>query len=240
MKMGQAQIASGAPNTRPRIRLHEFAGSQALYDAAFITISKLAREAISARNAFHLVLAGGNTPLPLYRRLNGLDTNWNAWHLYLGDERCLPGDHPERNSFLINEAWLNESPIPKNQIHFIAAESDAETAALEYAKSIEGVKFDLVLLGVGEDGHTASLFPGKDWGEAEDAFPVLAVHDAPKMPPDRVSLSARRLSDARTVIFLVSGISKRDAMTRLIAGDRIPASSINPESGIDIYADFRL
>ncbi len=109
----------------------------------------------------------------------------------------------------------------------IAAELGADTAAQRYVRELAGVDtFDLVLLGLGEDGHTASLFPGHDWGERADAPAALAVHDAPKPPPARVSLSAWRLARARSVLFLVSGRDKRDAVTRWQRGERLPAAAI--------------
>jgi 6-phosphogluconolactonase len=101
-------------------------------------------------------------------------------------------------------------------------------------------EFDLVLLGLGEDGHTASLFPGHDWGVRSDAPDVIAVFDAPKPPPQRVSLSAARLSRAREVLFLVEGIAKRDAVARWRMGANIPARSIRPRAGVDVLVESRL
>src|SRR6185295_18060576 len=111
---------------------------------------------------------------------------------------------PARNSRMADEAWLDHVVVPARRRHPIRAELGAEAAARAYCASLEAVAmFDLVLLGLGEDGHTASLFPGHDWGEAPDAPDVLAVFDAPKPPLERVSLSAARLSRAREVLFLV-------------------------------------
>ena len=224
-----------------KCRWHEFDSRAALEQAAGRFILVTAERAIAARGAFRIVLAGGNTPRNVYQALCSADTDWSAWHVYFGDERCLPADHPDRNSRMARMVWLDHVAIPSRQIHTISAELGPEIAAANYARDVaEAGQFDLVLLGLGEDGHTASLFPGKDWGEADDAPPVLAVHDAPKMPSDRVTLSARRLSETQKVLFLVTGNSKRDAINRFVAGERIPASSIRPESGIDIYTDLRL
>jgi 6-phosphogluconolactonase len=225
----------------PEYRWHEFDSRIAFEQAASRFILESAELSIATRGAFHMVLAGGNTPRDIYRGLCNAETDWSAWHVYFGDERCLPADDPERNSSMARSTWLDQVSIPVRQVHVIQGELGPEAAAASYARDLAEVgEFDLVLLGLGEDGHTASLFPGRDWGEAEDAQPVLAVHDAPKMPSDRVSLSARRLSDARRVMFLVTGTSKMDAVNRLKAGERLPASAIRPESGIDIYTDLRL
>lgn len=225
----------------PEIRWHEFDSQASFEQAASRLILANAALAMVRRGAFRIVLAGGNTPRNIYQALCAADTDWSAWHVYFGDERCLPAGNPERNSAMARSAWLDHVAIPLRQIHLIHGELGPEAAAANYAQVLAAVdEFDLVLLGLGEDGHTASLFPGMDWGEAEDAFPVLAVHDAPKMPSSRVTLSARRLSKARKVVFLVTGKSKMDALQRLRAGDRMPASAIRPESGVDIYTDLRL
>lgn len=208
----------------------ETAAAQAILDAA--------RQAIRQRGSFHVVLAGGTTPRRVYELLRRADAGWPAWHVYFGDERCLPPDHAERNSLMAAQAWLDHVAIPHGQIHSIPAEKGAEAAASAYAQIVERIKqFDLVLLGLGEDGHTASLFPGHDWGATPDAPSAIAVHDSPKPPPDRVSLSAHRLSASRQVMFLVAGEAKRQAVRDWRNGVSIPASSIAPASGVDVYIE---
>jgi 6-phosphogluconolactonase len=121
-----------------------------------------ANAAIAKRGRFRLVLAGGTTPTAAYRLLRDRDADWAAWHLYHGDERCLAVGDPERNSLVADEAWLHHVPVPRTQVHPIPAELGAEPAAEAYAAVVaEALPFDLVLLGIGEDGHTASLFPGR-------------------------------------------------------------------------------
>ena len=125
--------------------------------------------------------------------------------------------------------------IPSDQIHPIPAEKGAEDGAAAYSELLHATgPFDLVLLGLGEDGHTASLFPGHDWGTQAAAPAVLAVHAAPKPPMQRVSLSAWRLSLARQVLFVVAGAGKRQAVTDWRQGKPIPASAIQPPDGVDI------
>lgn len=186
-----------------------------------------ARAAIAARREFHLVLAGGRTPLALYTRLAGAPADWKRWHWYLGDERCLPAGDAGRNDCAIRRAWLDAVAPPSGNVHTIAAELGADEAARRYAAELSTVDvFDLVLLGLGEDGHTASLFPGQPLGAEPDSPGVLAVHGAPKPPPDRVTLSAARLSRARQVVFLVTGADKRAAVAAWQQGAPIPASAI--------------
>jgi 6-phosphogluconolactonase len=220
-------------------RWHAFPSVIELEQAAARTILDAARTAIASRGAFRLVLAGGSTPLNVYKLLRGADATWAAWHIYFGDERCLPPDHAERNSRKAQRAWLDHVAIPPQQIHVIPAEQDAQAAADRYARELADVgEFDLVLLGLGEDGHTASLFPGQDWSGATAA--ALPVHDAPKPPADRVSLSAQRLSHARAVLFLVSGSGKQQAINAWRAGAPIPAAAIRPRNGVDVYLDAAL
>lgn len=220
-------------------RWHSHLDTTSLAVAVAAEVMRAADRAIADSGAFHLVLAGGSTPRRVYELLATLPADWAHWHIYFGDERCLPPDHDDRNSLMAAESWLENVDIPAGQIHPMPAELGADAAALSYARALDGVgMFDLVLLGLGEDGHTASLFPGQDWGEAADAPDVLAVFDAPKPPPERLSLSARRLSAARQVIFMVSGEGKRHAVTEWLKGEPIPAAAIRPEQGVEVHHDL--
>lgn len=222
-------------------RWYLFPSEQSLQAEAASMVAHAAERAIAASGAFRLVLAGGNTPRSLYRRLCALNTHWGAWHVYFSDERCLPASDPGRNSRMAQEVWLDHVAIPPAQIHPIPAEMGAKSAAAAYSATLRQVgEFDLVLLGLGEDGHTASLFQGHDWGSDADSPAALAVFDAPKPPPDRVSLSARRLSQAKQVLFLVAGESKREAVLNWRAGANIPARSIMPRHGVEVLAERTL
>jgi 6-phosphogluconolactonase len=222
-------------------RWHSYSTKEALEAVAVRTILQTAQLSISRCGQFYIVLAGGNTPRRIYESLRLADTDWSAWHVYFGDERCLPADHAGRNSRMAGLAWLDHVGIPVAQIHVIEAERGAELAAHRYAHIVDRVEqFDLVLLGLGEDGHTASLFPHHDPGNTPDAPAALAVHDAPKPPPERVSLSANRLSAARQVMFLITGEAKRQAVQDWHNGMDIPAAAIKPAGGVDIYLEAGL
>ena len=221
-------------------RWHPHAEAPSLIADAADSVFHLAKKFIARQGAFRVVLAGSNTPRSLYEKLRVIETDWSAWHIYYGDERCLPPGDPERNSFMADQAWLNHVAIPRPQIHPIPAERGAIDAARDYAALLREVDvFDLVLLGLGEDGHTASLFPGHDWGVGPEAPAALAVRDAPKLPPERVSLSAWRLSRARHVMFLVTGEAKRRALADWRDGRPIPARAITPPDGVDIWFENR-
>lgn len=222
-------------------RWHAAADAEALARDACARICAAATAAIALRGDFHLVLAGGNTPRATYELLRAADADWARWHIYYGDERCLPADDPARNSVMAAHAWLDHVAIPTAQRHTIPAERGVDAAAAAYARTLQAVgAFDLVLLGLGEDGHTASLFPGHDWGTHRDAPAVLAVHAAPKPPPERVSLGAARLSHARAALFLVAGAVKRGAVDAWRRGDPMPARAIRLENGVDVLAERAL
>jgi 6-phosphogluconolactonase len=201
-------------------------------------VAEQAREALAARSRYLIVLAGGATPRPLYERLRELETDWKRWEIFFGDERCLPRGHRERNDAMASAAWLAQVPIPGERIHSIPAELGADAGARAYARVLADVgRFDTTLLGIGEDGHTASLFPRQPAGAEVGSPDVLAVHDAPKPPSERVSLSARRLAAAAHVELLALGAGKRDALRRLREGDGVPIAAITPGTALGIWAD---
>ncbi|GMU46262.1 MAG: 6-phosphogluconolactonase [Porticoccaceae bacterium] len=210
-------MAAGGP------RWQVCADADGLAAAATQRILAAARAAIAARGDFHLVLAGGETPLPVYRLLAAADAQWWGWHLYFGDERWLPPGHPGRNETAIRRAWLDRSPIPAMQIHPIAPQTSPEQAATCYREVLRGVaQFDLVLLGLGADGHTASLFPGASTG-AEDVF---AVRAAPGPFPARITLSPERLRRSRELVFVVAGAGKRPVLAAWRSGADLPAARV--------------
>lgn len=224
-----------------KCRWHAVADMSELQNVALNMILASAATAIRERGRFHLVLAGGDTPRAIYKQLRAVQADWSAWHIYFGDERCVSPADPRRNSVMAGEAWLDYVEIPADQLYTIPGELGADLAACEYAQTLNTVgMFDLTLLGLGEDGHTASLFPGREWGTEPDSPDALAVLDAPKPPAQRVSLSAARLSRSRQVIFLVSGESKRDALARWRANENIPARAIAPEKGVDVLVESAL
>ena len=220
------------------IRWHSYPNADALRQEAVALICRAADEAIARHGIFRLVLAGGTTPQAVYESLRESSAEWMKWQIWFGDERCLPPDHPERNSRMARVAWLDRVAIPATRIHAIPAELGAQAGAAAYVGQLRDIpEFDLVLLGLGEDGHTASLFPGQPWGVDGAAPAVLAVHDAPKPPQERISLSAWRLAWARQVVFLVTGAAKRAAVARWRAGEAIPASAVCPAGGADVLVE---
>lgn len=223
------------PTTEDTVDWQTLADADAVASHATELILQAADVAIQEHGIFRLVLAGGRTPGNVYRQLAASQADWNNWHLYFGDERCLPADHAERNSQMADDAWLARGQVPADHIHAIPAELGASTAAHQYADCVRQVRpFDMVILGMGEDGHTASLFPGH-------AFPpgelVHAVHYAPKPPPERVSLSADSLSDSVHVLVLVTGSGKRDAVRQWQQGTDLPIARISARQHMTVLLD---
>ncbi len=216
-------------------RWHYLETGDDVAQAACSHILKAADSAISKRGKFKLVLAGGSTPEKVYRLLAESNADWANWHIYYGDERCLPVDHQDRNSLMASRVLLDKVAIPANQIYTMPAELGPEVAAERYKLAVSKAgMFDMVLLGMGEDGHTASLFPGHQHPQDEL---VHAVYNSPKPPPERVSLSAKALSNTRELIFLITGANKREAVNLWRSGSDLPVASIVPENGVDVYID---
>lgn len=223
------------PDNATGIRWRCLSDADAVAEQAVATILVAAARAIAARGCFRMVLAGGRTPVRVYRQLAGNAIDWSAWQLYFGDERCLPAGHAERNSVMAASAWLEQVAFPPDNLHPIPAELGAAAAAQAYAPLIRAARpFDLVLLGMGEDGHTASLFPGHEHPLHEA---VHAVHNAPKPPAERVSLGRESLSDAYDVLVLVTGADKRQAIQQWQAGESLPVAEITARNGVTVLMD---
>lgn len=214
-------------------RWHSFHSQDEINYAAVRHILKRADEAIAKYGSFLIVLAGGSTPKSVYQRLSKEQADWSKWHIYHNDDRCLPVDHAERNSKMAREAWLNHVAIPQEQIHDIPAELGNIAGAKAYTHTLQGLRqFDLVILGLGEDGHTASLFPNHAVDNSADAVPVF---DAPKPPAERITISQNRLNQADKALFLVTGAGKQQALDHWRKGELIPATLIAPLNGVDVF-----
>jgi 6-phosphogluconolactonase len=173
---------------------------------------------------FAVALAGGSTPKALYKLLaqspyrDSID--WNNVHFYFGDERCVPPDHPDSNFRMAEESLLAKIPLAAEQIHRMQCELPPLEAAAQYTTEMRPLgippRFDLVLLGMGPDGHTASLFPGTQALD-ETRAPVVAVY-VPQLDAWRVTLTAPVLSAAREVVVTVAGVEKADALQKALEG----------------------
>ncbi|MBI3804932.1 MAG: 6-phosphogluconolactonase [Nitrospirae bacterium] len=212
---------------------------------------KAADEAVSLRRRFSVSLAGGSTPRTLYRKLAGRPfaerIPWRAVHLFWGDERAVPPDHPESNYRMADETLISKVPIPPENVHRIPGEwSDADAAAEAYEEALRSFfqpptgkwpSFDLVLLGIGPDGHTASLFPGSPALE-EKARWVVAPY-VEKLNARRFTLTLPVFNHARQVHFLAAGKEKAPIIKEVVSKDalsqEIPARLIRPRGGKRLF-----
>jgi 6-phosphogluconolactonase len=221
-----------------------------------IVVEKI-QAAIAARGMCTIALAGGGTPRPLYQQLATADLPWQNLHVFWGDERYVPADHPDSNQGMARKAWLDQVPIPRFNIHPMPTdEADPMIAASKFETELEGLfqvpfgefpALDIVLLGIGDDGHTASLFPHTEALQVRDRLITVGNKDG----QPRITFTAPFINHARVVIFLVAGASKRPALAEIFAptGDETtyPARLIQPQgelwwlldqaAGEDIQAD---
>jgi 6-phosphogluconolactonase len=207
----------------------------------------VAAEAAAAQGRCAVALSGGSTPRRLYERLarepHRARVPWSRVHLYWGDERCVPPEHPESNYRLVRESLLAGAPVPPENVHRVEAElaDPAEAAALYEAGMIRDFgltarqvpRFDLILLGLGADGHTASLFPGSPALEEEQRLAVANFVEA--LSAQRITLTVPVLNRARNVVFLVAGKDKAHALREVLEGERrpqlVPAQMVHPPDG---------
>jgi 6-phosphogluconolactonase len=188
----------------------------------------IAKNSIKLNDSFKIVLAGGKSLVETYKILSNMDSDWGKWHVYIGDERCLPLEDEDRNDYVINKAWLNNSPVLKENIHFMSAELGAYDGALHYNKILECAgDFDVVLLSIGEDGHTASLFPGHSYDDNKN---VVIERNSPKYPKNRISMSYSRFNQSRNVFKIISGSSKCNIVKQWLNNIQLPIRQINGDS----------
>ena len=202
---------------------------------------RLVTEIIAAqrdRGIAHVVLTGGSMGGLSLRSLPGASgIDWSKVHFWWGDERFVPSGSPERNDVEADQAALDALPVPPENVHRVAGPdsvADAEAAAAAYSDAIHNTEgdglFDVTMFGMGPDGHVASLFPHHPAQRTEGAI-AIAVHDSPKPPPDRVSLTFECLARSRKVWLMVAGAEKADAVAAALTpgADRwdVPASGVH-------------
>lgn len=195
----------------------------------------------AAEKPVHMVLAGGSTPKRLYEKLAELDgIPWEHIHVWFGDERTVPPDHEDSNFKMCHESLLSSISIPAENIHRMRGEVDPVAAAQAYSDEIASIvpkrpsgmpRFDLVILGLGEDGHTASLFP--DTEALGEISAYVVSNEVPQQQTVRITMTNPVLNAADHVLFLATGEAKAEALSTIVSGgdDSPPAGSVRPEPG---------
>ena len=221
-----------------------FDDAESVARAAAARIAELARASIEARGLFTIALSGGNTPRSVYGLLAGQDfregIDWPNVHVFFGDERMVPPDHGESNYRMANEALFARVPLPPANVHRIDGVGDAAANASAYESEMRGLfgetewpRLDHVLLGMGDDGHTASLFPGTE--VLNESRLWVAPNWVEKLRAWRVTLTAPAINAARFVTFLVNGAAKAARLREVLKGERdparLPSQLIRPSDG---------
>lgn len=221
-----------------------YPNSQSFVDGSAAFIADLAVQAIAERDRFVIALAGGGTPRPIYARLatpgfsDGID--WSKVHVFFGDERCVPPNDSRSNYRMAREALLDHVPLPSGNIHRIRGEDDPAQAALAYEQEVQRLfrtssppPFDLICLGMGDNGHTASLFPGS--AALREQVRWVAPQYVEVMKTWRVTFTPVLINAARHVAFLVEGAGKAEMLWNILEGpyqpDVLPAQLIQPVNG---------
>ena len=234
-------------SVHPEIHILDHDGLQWAAEAARLMLD-VRQKAVTERGRFRVALSGGHTPEQLYHQLVSISfaarNEWRSTHFFFSDERCVPPDHSDSNYHLAEQALFRPLDIPDEHIHRMKGEHpDPATAAEEYetllrrelnAAPAEWPQFDLVLLGVGNDGHTASLFPGTDALQEQRRW--VTVGRAPTDPRTRLTLTLGVINHATVILFLASGESKATILKTILEPmqepDRqLPAARVRPERG---------
>ena len=220
-------------------RTHVYDNNAILCQKVAERLAEYARTTVAELGSFSIALSGGNTPLTLFAELRtyGIDRMpWDKVHIFWADERCVAPDHAESNFAAAHQALLQHVPVPAAQVHRIYGEQTPDKAAQEYSKTLHdhfhgAPAFDLILLGMGNDGHTASLFPG-DLALQERTRTTLAIRNDHVKTPWRVTLTLPVLHAARNIWFLVSGAEKAPVVRDVLQHDdaRYPATLAQRDS----------
>ena len=211
-----------------------FAGPAELHAGAAEAIARRAVQAIEARGRFAIALSGGKTPIPVYEQL-GADAviDWQNTHVFWSDERCVPPEDDSSNFGSAKRVLLDRVNIPGSNIHRIPGEQSPVDAAQAYEKTLRELipdgRLDLILLGMGADGHTASLFPGHPALQERERW-ILPVHVRAE-PPWRVTMTLPLINNARHVLMLSVGQEKEQTRKRIAAGEDLPAGRVRPSAG---------
>jgi len=209
-------------------------------DAAAFILEK-ARTAMAERNEFRIALSGGNTPAPVYARIaaEAHDFPWDRVRFTFGDERCVPPDDSQSNFRMARENLFVPSAVPEKSIMRMRGEIDPQIAAQEYENQLDAIaterdepiyQHDLILLGIGDDGHTASLFPGT--AALEEMTRRVVANFVPKLNAWRLTFTFPLINHARHILVLVGASKSPRLIERVLAGDQqFPAARVNPSAG---------
>ena len=217
--------------------LRIFNSKEDLARAAAEHFARKSSEAVAQKGSFTVALSGGSTPKALYELLADQFCNQIPWaniHFYWSDERHVPPDHPDSNYRIANEAMLSRVPVSPANVHRVISENPAADAARDYEDTIKEIsedpRLDLILLGLGTDGHTASIFPGSE--VLHEMKRLVAAPWVEKLNTYRITMTLPLLNNGASVVFLVSGAEKAQIVKEVLEGpEKYPAQAVKPHNG---------
>ncbi len=234
-----------------RTQVRIFSDNKTLTEAAAVDFLQTTTNAVRDKGFALVALSGGGTPLALFKRLTQTpyrdEIPWQQIHFFWVDERCVPVDDPQSNYGQVKQTLLKHVPVSPAWVHPVNGNLPPETAAAAYETDLQAFieeeqewpRFDWVLLGLGSDGHTASLFPGQENPQENDSAVIVVTAHYQDRPANRVSLTPAVINNAAHIVFLVSGASKADAFYRVLHGNQdpliLPAQRNEPWSGTLIW-----
>ncbi|MDR4508158.1 MAG: 6-phosphogluconolactonase [Candidatus Brocadiaceae bacterium] len=228
------------------MKLHVYPVSE-LTHAVATCVSQLSNQAIETRNNFSVAISGGSLPKLLFPPLTvsplSETVDWNNWHVFWADERCVPKHDPESNYLLARTYLFDHVKIPQTHIYSPDTALNPEDMAHTYQNTLQSYFhassgifpiFDLIMLGMGEDGHTASLFPNHALLHEKNRW-IAPIYDSPKPPPGRITMTLPVINNARHVLFLITGVGKAHTLRKIFSGNTnpyaVPAKMIQLSDG---------
>jgi 6-phosphogluconolactonase len=245
--MNETPSSTPAAGDRKHRRVEVLPTKESLIRVACELVTAAAMISIVRRGVFRIALAGGSTPRPLYERLaEDPDIDWRRWHVFWSDERCVPPEHPESNYRMAKEALLDRLTIKPGLVVRMPGELDPDVAAATYEQNVRELvpakfeagenlppRFDLILLGMGNDGHTASLFPYT--AALNESERLVVANHVPQLDTTRLTFTFPLINEARRAIFLVSGADKAETLREVLTGpydpQKYPSQGVNLRDG---------
>ncbi len=195
-----------------------------------------ANKCIAEKSHFNLLISGGTSPIPIYEELQKRKIDFSCWYFWLCDERFSIKDNIDLNSKQIQNILFKNLPISDVNFHFFDFNSSIKKSISDYEKMLSKIDlFDLSLLGVGEDGHVASLFPGRNLGLEEKSPKILFINDSPKYPKKRLTLSAKSISNSSHILYIANGINKKNVSSKFNVDKTLPFNIIKGMKSTTFY-----
>jgi 6-phosphogluconolactonase len=220
------------------MKINNYTNTEQFIDSILIHLKKSSEIAIESKGVFDIVLTGGNTAELVHSKMINLDTNWRRWRFWFGDERCLLESSSDLNSTMAERTLFTKLPIDKKQVFKIPSYLGPRLGALSYQKSISNIdSFDFIFLGLGEDGHIASLFPGFDLGNFPGSASIIPVSDSPKPPLDRISFSMNKINSVKEIVIIAMGEKKKKFLNYLGNNNKYPVSHLDTKKLTVFFLD---